>query len=96
MQNWARKFNIEDLENDVVGKIKSVGLATVQNLRFICGIDTVKLDVHVKEVLKEVGLGNEVEITGLISELIGYSCRELDQIFWYWNKYRSKKKIQFR
>lgn len=53
------------------------------------GVDTVKPDVHVKEALKELGYGNEVNLVELLSELTGYSCRELDQIFWNWDK--SKK-----
>lgn len=91
MQDWAKKVDLKNLDKDIMGKIKRVGLATVQNLRLICGIDTVKPDVHVKESLKEIGLGNEVEVVELLSELTGYSCAELDQIFWYWDKNRSKK-----
>jgi len=86
IQDWAKKVDIRNLENDIIGKIKGIGLATVQNLRLICGIDTVKPDVHVKEALKEIGLGNEVEVVELLSELTDYSCRELDQIFWHWDK----------
>jgi len=91
IQDWARAVDINDLQSDVVGKIKDVGLATVQNLRLTCGVDTVKPDVHVKKALKEIGLGNEVQVVELLSELTGYSRRELDQIFWYWDKSRSTK-----
>jgi len=90
VQDWAKRVDINNLE-DSVRKIKGIGLATVQNLRLTCGIDTAKPDVHVKESLKEVRLGNEVEVVELISELTGYKCRELDQIFWYWHKNRSEK-----
>lgn len=89
IQDWAKKVDINELEKDTIGKIKNVGLATVQNLRLLCGIDTVKPDVHVKEALKRIGLGNDVDVVGLASELTGYTCRELDQIFWYWDKNRS-------
>ncbi|RJS81194.1 hypothetical protein CW713_06605 [Methanophagales archaeon] len=34
-----------------------------------------------KNTLKRIGLGSEVEICELISELTGYKCLELDQIF---------------
>jgi len=91
IQDWARRVDIRNLENDVIGKIKGVGLATVQNLRLICGIDTVKPDIHVKEALKEIGLGNEIEVVELLSDLKGYSSVELDQIFWHWDKNRSQK-----
>ena len=63
----------------------------MQNLRLVCGIDTAKPDVHVKRALKEIGLGNEIEVVELISDLTGYSTVELDQILWHWDKNRSRK-----
>ena len=89
MKDWARNVDVNNVKNDIVGKIKGVNLATVQNLRLLCGIDTVKPDVHVKNVLKEIGLGNEVGVVELLSELTGYSSLELDQIFWHWDTHRS-------
>jgi len=91
IQDWAKKVDVGNLEDDMIGRIQDVGPATLQNLRLICGIDTVKPDVHVKETLKDIGLGNEIEVVELLSELTGYSCVELDQIFWHWDKNRSKK-----
>lgn len=91
IQDWAKKVDIKNLEDDIIGRIQDVGPATLQNLRLICGIDTVKPDVHVKEALKEIELGNEIEVVELLSELTGYSSVELDQIFWYWDKNRSQK-----
>jgi len=38
----------------------------------------------VKKALKEIGLGNEVGVVELLSEVIRYSPLELDQILWYW------------
>lgn len=84
MMDWAIKCNLSQLENDVIGRLNNVGLATVQNLRMCLGIDTIKPDVHIINALKKIGLGNEVEICELISELTGYKCIELDQIFWHW------------
>lgn len=84
MMDWARSCNLSKLENDPIGRLSNVGLATVQNLRMCLGIDTIKPDVHIISALKEIGLGNEVEICELISELTGRKCRELDQIFWNW------------
>lgn len=91
IQDWAKKVDIKNLEDDIIGRIEGVGPATLQNLRLSCGIDTVKPDVHVKEALKEIELGNEIEVVELLSELTGYSSVELDQIFWYWDKSRSQK-----
>ena len=84
MMDWARSCNLSKLENDPIGRLSNVGLATVQNLRMCLGIDTIKPDVHIISALKEIGLGNDVEICELISELTGRKCRELDQIFWNW------------
>lgn len=84
MMDWARSCNLSKLENDPIGRLSNVGLATVQNLRMCLGIDTIKPDVHIISALKEIGVGNDVEICELISELTGRKCRELDQIFWNW------------
>lgn len=86
MMDWAIKCNLSQLEEDVVGKLNNVGVATVQNLRMCLGIDTIKPDVHIKNALKKIGLGNDVEICELISELTGYKYIELDQIFWHWGR----------
>lgn len=91
IQQWAKKVDAKNLEKDIIGKIQGVGPATLQNLRLICGIDTVKPDVHVKEALKEIGLGNEIDVVELLSELTAYPSVELDQIFWHWDKNRSEK-----
>jgi len=91
MKHWAERVDTSNIKNDIVGKINGVNLATVQNLRLLCGADTVKPDVHVKNVLKEIGLGNEVGVVELLSALTGYSLLELDQIFWHWDRNRSKK-----
>lgn len=91
MMDWAKRCNLSQLEKDVIGKIKYVGPATVQNVRMCLGIDTIKPDVHIKNALKKIRLGNEVEICELISELTGYKCIELDQIFWHWDRNFNKK-----
>jgi len=91
MKDWAQNCDLSNLENDLIGKLLNVGLATVQNLRICLGINTLKPDVHIKRALEEVGLGNDVEVCELISELTGYSSLELDQIFWHWDKNRSRK-----
>jgi hypothetical protein len=92
MKDWAQKCDPAKLEQDIIGKIPNVNIATVQNLRICLGIDTLKPDVHVRNAMREIGLGNDVEVAELISELTGYSPRELDQIFWHWDREISKKK----
>jgi len=91
MMDWAKNCNLSQLEEDIVGSLNNVGPATVQNLRMCLGIDTVKPDVHIINALKKIKLGNEVEICELISELTGYKCIELDQIFWHWDRNFNKK-----
>lgn len=88
MKDWAQKCNLSTLEGDIIGRLQNVGLATAQNLRICLGINTLKPDVHIRRALEEIGLGNDVEISELISELTEYSPLELDQIFWRWDKNR--------
>lgn len=90
MKDWAQNCNLSNLQDDIIGKLPNVGLATVQNLRICLGINTLKPDVHIKRALEEIGLGNDVAVCEMISELTGYSPLELDQIFWHWDKNRSK------
>jgi hypothetical protein len=35
MQEWAKNVDLKNLDDDIIGKINGVGLATVQNLRLI-------------------------------------------------------------
>jgi hypothetical protein len=90
MLKWAKEFDYSN-ENDPIRSIKNVGLATVQNLRMCLGIDTVKPDIHVKNALEEIGLGNEIQICELVSELAKIPCRELDQIFWLWGQNKTNE-----
>lgn len=92
MKDWAEKCNLSNLKNDIIGRLPNVGLATVQNLRICMGMNTLKPDVHIKNALKEIGLGNDADLCDLVSELTGYSPLELDQIFWHWDREISKKK----
>lgn len=91
MKDWAENCELSDLESDIIGELPNVGLATVQNLRICLGIDTLKPDVHIRRAMEEIGLGNDVEVCELISELTGYSPLELDQIFWHWDRNRSER-----
>lgn len=89
MLKWANEFELSN-ENDPIMSINQVGLATVQNLRLCLGINTIKPDVHIKNALVNIGLGNDVQICELVSELTGIPCRDLDQIFWHWGQKQSK------
>jgi hypothetical protein len=92
MRDWTLRCDISNLEKDMIGALPIVGLATVQNMRICLGIDTVERDVHIKSVLRKLKLGNDVEVCEVISGLTGYSCIELDQIFWLYDRNCSKEK----
>ncbi len=90
MLQWGREVDLGNLERDPLGNIRNVDVATIQNIRLSLGIDTVKPDVHVKNALNFLLDKNPIQFTELISKHTGYPCIELDQIFWYWDKRRSK------
>lgn len=86
MNKWAVDANVDKYSEDIIGSIRNVGLATFQHLRMNFGVDTVKPDRQVKEVLKrEFGFIGSDKKTILaveqISKISGYSTIELDQIF---------------
>lgn len=86
MNRWAVDANIDKYNQDIIGSIKYIGLAAFQHLRMNFGVDTVKPDRQVKEVLKrEFGfVGNDKKVIIAVEYLAkesGYSTIELDQIF---------------
>lgn len=86
MKKWAENINIYKLQNDEIGKIQNVALATVQHLRMDFGIDTVKPDQRVLEVLerefinKKVSQKKAIKIVEELSKISGLKVRELDLI----------------
>ncbi len=93
IRRWGEEVNIDDLGGDpVVGGVKGIGLATVQNIKLVSGFDTSKPDRRIEEVLGHLRLQNPVHIIELLSELTGYKCIELDQLFWHWDEKQQKKK----
>jgi hypothetical protein len=86
MNRWAHDVNINNLNEDEIGKIKDVALATVQHLRMDFGIDTVKPDQRVIEVLerefvyKNVSQKKAIHLVEELSELSGISIRKIDMI----------------
>ncbi len=92
IQKWGGQVNPDDLANDpVVGGMKGVGLATVQNIKIVSGFDTSKPDRRVNKVLSYLGVGNPVQIVELLSELTHIGSIELDQLFWYWLEKQQEK-----
>ncbi|HDM89090.1 MAG TPA: hypothetical protein ENG65_03775 [Candidatus Bathyarchaeota archaeon] len=60
LRTWAKNAKLENWREDPIGRIKGVGLVTLQYLKMMGGVDTVMPDKIVKRVingiLKESGL----------------------------------------
>ncbi|OAH96331.1 hypothetical protein A1332_23030 [Methylomonas methanica] len=86
MKNWAENAKLDKRKNDILGSIKNVGVATFQHLRINFGIDTVKPDQRVKEILEKefnLKLSSEKAILAVeeIAHITGFKVIEIDQIF---------------
>ncbi len=86
LNSWAKQSSLQSRKLDSIGQIKNVGVATYQHLRMTFGVDTVKPDQRVKEVLEfEFGekLSDEGAIQAVerIAEITGRRVLEIDQIF---------------
>lgn len=86
LKQWAVSFDLASWKTDPIRQIRGIGLATVQHLRLEFGIDTVKPDTHVLQVLsKEFGAKvTRVEAIQLVEEIAAITNRkprEVDQIF---------------
>ncbi len=86
MKMWTEQADRKKRQNDCLGRIRNVGLATFQHFRIAFGVDTVKPDKRVREVLdREFGakLSDKKAIDAVeeIAKIIGYKVIEIDQIF---------------
>jgi hypothetical protein len=54
LRTWARNAKLENWKEDLIGRIKGVGLITFQCLRMMGGVDTVMPDKIVKRVVNEI------------------------------------------
>lgn len=86
MTMWAKQANPVCRKKDSLGRVANVGLATFQHLRIAFGINTVKPDQRVREVLtKEFGakLSADKTIVAVeeIAEITGYTIIVIEQIF---------------
>lgn len=87
MNTWGTKADLSNYKSDIIGSIPNVAIATFQHLRMVFGVDTIKPDQRVKEVLDfEFGLSklsdlnviNAVEQIALISKM---KVITIDQVF---------------
>ncbi|WP_446898837.1 hypothetical protein ACSVC9_02620 [Clostridium sp. LBM24168] len=87
LNTWGKTVEIENIHKDIFGRIYGVGIATIQHLRMNFGIDTIKPDLRVGQVLKKqflLNVSNKAHIIKYmeeISKITGYKMLELDQIF---------------
>lgn len=107
MQEWARNVDLENYEYDLIGRIENVAIATIQHLRMDFGINTVKPDQRVIEVLKrefgykKVTQGKAIKLVENMAKVSGIPTRKLDLILvnygsgYYDNRtYNSHRKVR--
>lgn len=86
MNKWATTADLLNRKNDLIGSIPNIAVATFQHLRMVFGVDTVKPDQRVKEVLDfEFGckrLSDEKAIKAVeqIANITGKKVITIDQI----------------
>lgn len=87
LNKWARDAKVSKLNEDVIGKNKNIGIATFQHLRMAFGIDTVKPDQRVKEIIKlkfgvkSISDVGAIDVVEYVAQVTGKKVFEVDQIF---------------
>lgn len=86
MSEWAMSANLEGMNNDAIGRLKNVGIATFQYLRMTFGVDTAKPDQRVKDVLQrdfgwKVSQERAILIVERIAQILGKRTLFVDQVF---------------
>jgi hypothetical protein len=87
MKNWGDNVDLINYEEDIIGRIPNIGVATIQHLRMVYGVDTVKPDQRVKEVLDyEFGLSRlsdkkVIKAIEQIARIVQKDVITIDQIF---------------
>lgn len=105
MNLWGSHANLFNYKKDIIGSIPNIAIATFQHLRMIFGVNTIKPDQRVKEVLDyEFGLyklsdKNAIKAVEQIASFAGLKALTIDQIFVqygssYYNKTSNKLSIK--
>ncbi|MBL0736976.1 hypothetical protein JI750_08790 [Flavobacterium sp. GN10] len=87
INEWGTKTDLINYKTDPIGSLPNIAIATFQHLRMVFGIDTIKPDQRVKEVLDyEFGLENLSDINTIkaveqIAEIANLKVITVDQIF---------------
>lgn len=98
MNKWGNNADVLTYEDDVIGCLPNVAVATFQHLRMVFGVDTVKPDQRVKEVLDfEFGIAKladkkVVKAVEQIAEIADIKVITVDQILVkYGSSYYNRK-----
>lgn len=86
MERWATSASLKNRKDDVIGSVKNIGVATYQHLRMNFGVNTLKPDQRVKEVLKnefelDINATKAILAVEEIAEICGMELLVVDQIF---------------
>jgi len=87
MKNWAVNASIKNRRQDLIGKIPNIAIATFQHLRMTFGVDTVKPDLRVKDVLdfefntQRLSDENAIKAVEQIARIADLKTITIDQIF---------------
>lgn len=86
VNKWAKKATLANKNYDSIGKLKNIGVATYQHLRMTFGVNTIKPDLRVKQVLeREFGMKlnseKSIEVAEQIAGIAGLKPLLIDQIF---------------
>jgi hypothetical protein len=87
LNQWGTKADLQNYKQDIIGSTPNVAIATFQHLRMVFGIDTVKPDQRIKEVLEyEFGLPKlpdklAIKAVEQIAKLLALQVITVDQIF---------------
>jgi len=87
MKSWGNDVDLMNYKKDIIGKIPNIAVATIQHLRMVYGVNTVKPDQRVKEVLDyEFGLSglsdeNVINAIEQIAKIVNKEVITIDQIF---------------
>lgn len=99
MRQWAIDAKIERRISDPIGQLKNVGVATFQHLRLALGVDTVKPDQRVMEVLiQKFGAPSNIGEIGAVlaverlAQLFGVNASFIDQVFVKYGSGHNQKK----
>ncbi|MGI5897828.1 MAG: hypothetical protein ACOX6Q_01560 [Candidatus Dojkabacteria bacterium] len=91
LREWGNQSSVKKYRD---WNIRGIAFTTYQYLRMLCGVDTVKPDIHILRVVekgvgRKVGPRNAITLVECIAKEMGIKARSLDHAIW---GYSSSKK----